>query len=40
MVFDEGDVTLYLNGVQVGKTISSGYSIADIIFAFGGTSAF
>ncbi|XME00987.1 LamG-like jellyroll fold domain-containing protein [Lachnospiraceae bacterium C1.1] len=31
MVFDEGDVTLYLNGVQVGTTISSGYSIADII---------
>ncbi|MCR4745823.1 MAG: Ig-like domain-containing protein, partial [Lachnospiraceae bacterium] len=31
MVFDEGDVTLYLNGVQVGSTISSGYSIADII---------
>ena len=31
MVFDEGKVTLYLNGVQVGNTINSGYSIAEII---------
>lgn len=33
MTIDNGKVTLYLNGVQVGKTIDSGYKVADIIKA-------
>ena len=31
MVFDHGKVTLYVDGIQIGKTIDSGYKIKDII---------
>lgn len=35
MVFDNGKVSLYLNGAQIGTTIDSGYSIVEDVIADG-----
>ena len=35
MVFDNGKVSLYLNGAQIGTTIDSGYSIMEDVVANG-----